>query len=161
MHSFRSAYREMIVEHLWLGALLRFVWCRGRHAEVLKSVVDDSGYDLVVDVEGSTRYIQLKSVKSNGRARAFTVARTLASKRGACVVVIVVTEQLELDHFRFFEPTDAAMELLPPVRHTRANAQGLKAVRPNYRAVPLSLFERTNSIDELAMRLFPILASPE
>jgi hypothetical protein len=39
-------------------------------------------------------------------------------------------------------------------RHTKGNAQGVKAERPNMREVPLSQFERVHDVDALVVKLF-------
>jgi hypothetical protein len=39
-------------------------------------------------------------------------------------------------------------------RHTRGNAQGVKALRPNVRVVPLSDFKTVHKIEELCVKLF-------
>ena len=39
-------------------------------------------------------------------------------------------------------------------KHTKANAQGVKAERPNIRTVPLSKFERVDTVELLVTRLF-------
>jgi hypothetical protein len=39
-------------------------------------------------------------------------------------------------------------------RHTRGNAQGIKAPRPSIREVPLRRFERVPDIDGLVKKLF-------
>ncbi len=44
VHSFRSSYREMVLHHLFVGELLRTLWLKGLHAEVLRPRTDDSGY---------------------------------------------------------------------------------------------------------------------
>ena len=61
IHNIRSSYREAVLEHLFVGELLRVLWLRGVHGEVLRPFVDDAGYDLVVDANRITRHIQLKS----------------------------------------------------------------------------------------------------
>lgn len=46
-HSQKSSYREMLLEHLFVGELLKLLWLSGIHdIEVLKPQVDDAGYDL-------------------------------------------------------------------------------------------------------------------
>jgi hypothetical protein len=55
-HSLVSSYREVVLEHLLVGALMRELWLSGvRRIEVLKPQVDDSGYDLVLEAKGIDR----------------------------------------------------------------------------------------------------------
>ena len=45
-----SSAREKVLEHLFVGELLRCLWRRGiRNMEVLRAEVDMGGYDLVVE----------------------------------------------------------------------------------------------------------------
>ena len=46
-HSLLSSYREKLLEHLFVGEVMRYVWLsRVKRLEVLKPQVDDGGYDL-------------------------------------------------------------------------------------------------------------------
>ena len=46
-HSLHSVLREVILEHLLIGELLRVLWRRGiTDAEILRSEFDAGGYDL-------------------------------------------------------------------------------------------------------------------
>ena len=68
-HSLRSSYREMLLEHLFIGELLRELWCMSvTDIEVLKPQVDDSGYDVVVCCGPITRHVQLKASHIGARA---------------------------------------------------------------------------------------------
>ena len=61
-HTTHSSYRETLIEHLFLGELMRSLWLqRVTQFEVLRPQVDDSGYDLVIEANRVTRHIQLKS----------------------------------------------------------------------------------------------------
>ena len=57
-HFLKSRYREKVVEHIFVGELLRYLWARGMDGvEILTPEVDASGYDilrshLTVRVEG-------------------------------------------------------------------------------------------------------------
>ena len=61
-HTVTSSYREILIEHLLVGEIMRRLWLRGiTQFEVLKPQVDDSGYDLVLEANGVVRHVQLKS----------------------------------------------------------------------------------------------------
>ena len=45
-------------------------------------------------------------------------------------------------------------------KHVRANANGVKAERPNHRVIPKRLFERVDDIDGIIARLFGTLQNP-
>jgi hypothetical protein len=61
-HFENSTLREHIVEHLFVGDVLRALWCRGvTDIEVLRSEFDSHGYDLVMGSGGIVRHIQFKT----------------------------------------------------------------------------------------------------
>lgn len=62
VESAHSSAREKVLEHLFVGDLLRCLWRRGiRNMEVLRAEVDMGGYDLVLEANRVLRYVQLKS----------------------------------------------------------------------------------------------------
>jgi hypothetical protein len=64
---------EAVLEHLFVGDLLRVLWKAGPlRAEVMKAQVDDTGYDLFTEANGVARQIQLKG--------SFQGARTATQK---------------------------------------------------------------------------------
>jgi hypothetical protein len=49
-HFLQSSLREKLLEHLFIGELLRRLWRLGRRdIEVLRAEIDASGYDLVLE----------------------------------------------------------------------------------------------------------------
>ena len=64
-----SSYRERLIEHLFVGEVLRTLWLSGiSEVEVLKSEVDGEGYDLVLECRSVVRHIQLKAGPTGGQA---------------------------------------------------------------------------------------------
>jgi hypothetical protein len=64
-HNLYSSYREMLLEHLFAGAVMRHLWLRGfGRLEMLKPRVDNSGYDLVLEAHDIVRHKQLKASHS-------------------------------------------------------------------------------------------------
>ncbi|MFE3835591.1 hypothetical protein [Pseudogemmobacter sonorensis] len=58
-HSRNSVLREIILEHLFVGELLRHLWRAGvTDAEILRSEFDAGGHDLVLSRDALTRHIQ-------------------------------------------------------------------------------------------------------
>jgi hypothetical protein len=74
IHTLNSSYREILIEHIFIGEIMRRLWLRGiTQFEVLQPQVDDSGYDLVIEANGFVRHIQLKSsfdTAATGQVRA-------------------------------------------------------------------------------------------
>ena len=64
LESLQSSYVEKLREHVFLAEVLQEAWLRhGLPVSVLRSKVDSFGYDLVLECDGRTRHIQLKSSK--------------------------------------------------------------------------------------------------
>src|SRR5712672_4540123 len=58
-HYAESSSREKLVEHVFLGELLRGLWRRNiRDLEILQPEVDSGGYDLALEYRGLTRHVQ-------------------------------------------------------------------------------------------------------
>lgn len=154
-----STLRERIVEHVFIGDLLRTLWRRDIiDVEVLRSECDAYGYDLVLCRGQLVRHIQLKS--QGGRmSPTVSVGRALAEKPSGCVIWIQLDPQtLELGPFRWFGGLPGQklpdISLFPnPLRPTH-NKSRQRPPRLNYHAVSLTAFETLASIDELIVRLF-------
>ena len=159
IHTTRSSYREAVLEHLFTGALLKTLWRRGVHAEVLRPFVDDAGYDLVVDANCVIRHIQLKSSFLHATTSEQRVHQDLGRKPSGCVVWLRFDEAtLRLDEYLWFGA--APGHRLPDLsrfkvaRHTKGDASGRKAERPMVRVIPKGKFDRIPNMDQLAQRLF-------
>jgi hypothetical protein len=164
-HSLLSSYREALLEHLFAGAVMRHVWLSGtKRLEVLKPQVDDGGYDLVLEAEGVVRHVQLKATFKGSTVRRFNINRALAKKPSGCVVVLCFDrETLELGPFFWFggKPGRPLPELGESIaRHTKGNAKGVKAFRPQIRVLKRSSFTKVESIADVAKLLFGRLATP-
>jgi hypothetical protein len=161
----QSSLRESLIEHLFVGGILKKLWLSKRTAvEVLKPQVDSAGYDLAIDCNSSPdkdhssiRYIQLKSSRSDAKTARVNVSLKLTKKPNWCVIWITFEQTkttFELKQFRIFPKlTDPHPEMgkFSSARHTR----GDKAVRPGHCVVPLGEFDPLDRIDEVVERLFP------
>jgi hypothetical protein len=157
-HSIYSTLRERVVEHVFVGDVLRSLWRQGVfNVEVLRSEFDAHGYDLVMARGRVVRHIQFKT----GTARKpseVSVARTLAEKPSGYVIWIRVTGDLEMGPFFWFggkpgralPPIDAYAN---PLRATH-NKKGERPVRQNHRLVPGAMFEQLAHLDDVLTRLF-------
>lgn len=155
-----SSYREKLIEHLFVGELLRASWLRGECSlEVAKPEVDSRGYDVIIERNGVVRHIQLKASHRHAIARGQKVHVGLARKPSGCVVWIQFDEAtLDLGPFLFFgnragEPLPT-LEAFPVAKHAKANMQGIKAPRPDLRVVSKSQFETVLTLSALFERLF-------
>jgi hypothetical protein len=151
-----SSLREKVLEHLFVGDLLRCLWRLGRRdIEVLRAEVDYAGYDLVVECNAFVRHVQLKSSHRNSTAKAVNVHIGLAQKPSACIVWIRFdSDTMELGPFLWFgaEPGQPVSALGHRVaRHTRADHSGIKGFRPNLRVISKSNFRELFSIEQVAV----------
>jgi hypothetical protein len=159
-HSLHSTQREVLLEHLFTGEVMRALWLRGIYGlEALKPQVDDSGYNLVLETASIVRHVQLKATKRGSSLSAVNINRKLATKPSGCVVLIEFDPaSLELGPFYWFG--SAPGKQLPDLagfstaKHTKGDARGKKAERPNIRRVPRSRMVRVDTVEELIDRLF-------
>lgn len=159
-HYLHSSYREKLIEHLLISELLKLSWRSGDCSlEIAKPEVDNKGYDLIAEANGVVRHVQLKASHLDARAAGQKVHVALAGKPSGCVVWVYFDEStLALGPFLFFgrpagEPLPS-LDGLKVARHTKANAEGYKAERPDLRVVPRSRFEAIGEIAGLYEVLF-------
>jgi len=159
----KSNFYEQLVEHVFISEVLQEVWFGfGKTIEVLRSEVDSSGYDLVLECNRVLRHIQLKTSKSDAKRQTQNVNVALEEKASGCVVWLVRNEEQTTGRVRlrylFFG--DEAGQPLPPLngfrlgKHTKGDSTGKKKVRTTIRLVPKSHFERIDTTRELVQRLF-------
>lgn len=159
----KSNYYEQIVEHVFISEVLQEAWFRYRKVvEVLKSEIDSSGYDVVLECNGYIRHIQLKTSYFNAKTAYQDVNIALTSKPSGCVVWILRHEdsdecRMKLK-YRFFggipgEPLPS-LDNFKIAKHTKANAQGIKSERPSKRKVPKGSFYNVDGISELLFFMF-------
>lgn len=162
----RSSYRERLLEHVFIGDLLRRLWVLGyRDAEVLKPEVDQSGYDVVLECGDISRHVQLKASHGVSKTANVSVHVKLAQKPSGCVLWILFDEQtLHLGPFLWFggAPGDRLPDIsnLKVGKRTTRNRAGERPERPNIRCVPRSRFEKLQDLDAVIQRLFGISPTP-
>lgn len=165
-HTHFSSHREVLIEHLFVGEVMRCLWIRGiSQLEVLKPQVDDGGYDLVFELNSIMRHVQLKSSVNSAVSAEVQASLNLLSKPGACVIWIQFdSETIQLGPYLWFGGVPG--ERMPDIaelkiaKHVRENANGVKAERPNHRVIPKRLFEKVDDIDGIIARLFGTLQNP-
>lgn len=158
-HSSESTQLEKVLEHLFVGDLLRCLWVRGcRDVEVLRSEVDRGGYDFAIECRGVLRHIQLKASHARAKTRAVNVNTNLAGKPSGCVIWVQFNfESLELGPFLWFGGAPGAP--LPPLgnrvaRHSKGNKMGFKSERPRIRVVSRKAFRSLPTMADVAAALF-------
>ena len=161
-HSVNSGVREKTLEHVFVGDCLRRLWAKGIHdAEVLRADVDAGGYDLVMEVNGVLRHIQLKASFNGAKTSRQTVNARLGQKPSGCVVWMGFDpETIKLGPFYWFG--GALGEPLPDIaafrraRHSRGNRDGVKAERRNSFVLNQGDFEKLETLDDVLHRLFGV-----
>lgn len=160
-----SSRRENLIEHVFVGEVLRHLWCSGHHeVDVLRAETDAGGYDLVIEANSIIRHIQLKSSAINAKTSVQKVNVALWDKPSGCVVWVRFTpETMALGPFRWYggkpgmslrEKIDA--NTLSIAKHSKANAQGMKAERKNIRQINSGKFDQVETISALVTKLFGI-----
>jgi hypothetical protein len=159
-HTNFSSYREKVIEHLFLGELLKRSWLVHKCTlQIAKPEVDNSGYDFIVEVKNIVRHLQVKTSIIAGKTASQKVHIQLAKKPSGCVVWIYFNEKtLDLGPFYFFGAS--AGKPLPSLskfkiaKHSKGNKNGIKAERPNLRVVPKKAFEKIDSVEGVYSKLF-------
>lgn len=161
-HSLNSSFREKLIEHLFISELLKLSWIKKEYSlEISKPEVDNSGYDLIIESQDIIRHVQLKAAFSASKTSRQNIHVSLSKKPSGCVVWIYFDENtLSLGPFLFFggnpgEPLPS-ISALKTAKHTKADADGHKAERPNIRIINKGSFSVFNSIDELFTALFGV-----
>lgn len=159
----KSSFYEQRVEHVFISEVLQEVWFRfGKTVEVLRSEVDTSGYDVVLECNGVLRHVQLKTSKIGGKTANQKVNVALASKSSGCVVWILRNENQQNNRMQlqYLFVGAAAGQPLPSLdgfrvgKHAKGNKDGVKAERQSIRVVPKGSFDRIDSTTELVSHFF-------
>ena len=157
IHNHQSSYRENLIEHLFIGELLRAAW--PHRIEVMKPSVDDGGYDLVIEADKVIRHVQLKTSARDAKTIQQKVNIRLQEKPSGSVIWI----QFHKDDFNlgpFWWFGNPAGQPLPDLselkiaRHTKGDSSGVKRERPLIRIIPKRKFRKVESISEVAELLF-------
>lgn len=159
-HSINSSFREKLIEHLFIGEILKALWLKGiSNVEVSIPQVDNAGYDVVMEVGTIIRHIQLKSSFKGSTTPRQKINLGLATKpSGSVIWVYFDQETLELGPFLWFgsSPGNPLPNIsnLPIAKHTKGNAEGIKKERPNLRVLNKGNFKKLDSINEVLINLF-------
>ena len=155
-HSHHSSRREKILENLFVGEVLKELWCREFYeVDLLHSDIDASGYDVVLELPNGVRHIQLKA---STKRKPITANAKICDRPSGCIVVMIVDEDtLNFTEFLWFgeelNQRCSGIRLLSKARHTKGNSLGEKAKRQDTFRVPTGKFERLKSFEDLVDRL--------
>lgn len=147
-----SPLRERIVEHIFVGKALQWLWVNRKDdladVEVLRSEVDAGGYDLVMAYKEIVRYIQFKTTLAKGKRANITTSAKLIAKPGGCIIWIFITPDLEIVNYRWLDQFPD-VQSMKNAKHTKGNAKGKKAERPGQWIISKGKFSKPRSLDEI------------
>ncbi len=159
----KSTFYEQLAEHVFISEVLQEAWFRyNTTVEVLRSELDSSGYDLVLECNGVTRHVQLKTSRAESKTAYQKINIALQEKSSGCVVWLVKNEDENVHriklNYRFFgslpgEPLPSLNDF-KVAKHTKGDAKGVKKERPAMRKVPKGKFIQLTGIRDLLERLF-------
>ena len=159
-HTVNSTYREKLIEHLFVGELLKKSWIdEDCNLEVIKPEVDNSGYDIVLEANGIIRHVQLKASYIGGKTAKQKIHINLSEKPSGCVIWIYFNENnLDLGPYYFLgnepgKPLDSIVDA-KIAKYSKGNSEGIKTERPNIREVNKGMFKEYDNIDSLYLALF-------
>jgi len=150
-HFLHSSRREKILENLFIGEILRELWRRKIYdVELLQSDIDAAGYDLVLSLPNGMRHIQLKA---STKPKTWTVNGKISDKESGCVVVILVSNELDYRGYLWFgnrmgEPCDD-IRGFARAKHSKADATGKKSKRKDTFKMSKSKFTYVEKHSEL------------
>lgn len=160
-HYAASSAREKLVEHVFLGELLRGLWRKNvRDLEILRPEVDSGGYDLALECRGIVRHVQLKSSHRDAKRAAITANVKLLDRPSGCILWIYFDpETLLLGPFLWFG--GAPGEKIPSLgekvaTHTKHNADRERSPRMGHRVVAKSRFTRLDTVEDVIQRLIGV-----
>ena len=165
LHSRESSFREKLIEHLFVAELLKHSWKRAHQQdatliEVSRADVDRGGYDLIAEVNGCLRHIQIKGSVLGSKTARQKVHVALADKPSGCVVWVYLNEEdWNLGPFLYLggEPGKPMPPLGEKVaRHTKGDATGEKRERPNIREINKGRFRKLDTVEQVWEALFGI-----
>ena len=164
----KSNFYEQLVEHAFISELLQETWFRyGQTVEVLRSEIDSSGYDLLLECNSVIRHVELKTSGTEARRSFQNINMALAEKPSGCVIWLMRKEdesknRVNLKYLYFGDVPGKplpSLETFKIAKHTKGNAQGVKKERPLIRQVPKSKFIEQSGINELLGKLFGLIES--
>lgn len=160
-HHFRqSSYREKTLEHVFIGECLKALWKHKIYdVEILRSEVDAAGYDIIFELRGIVRHIQLKTSHTRAKtAKQNLNAKLMTKPSGYAIWAEFDGDTLALGPFLWYgnEPGKSLPDIssFPKAKYTKGNKLGIKLEKQNSFSVPKRAFARLETIDDLLTCLF-------
>lgn len=157
-----STAMERLLEHVVLGDLAQEAWFGRRQLiDILHSSVDAFGHDVVLECGPVIRHVQFKARRLDAKTSSYGINTRLAERPSGCIIWTGWAKRPDANRvdvqYRWFggRPGERLPDLGDVVaKHAKANAQGVKAPRPDIRVLRLSRFEPISDTAQLLDRLF-------
>lgn len=105
-----STLREAIFEHKFISDFLEYCWENDEfNAEVVQNSIDNSGYDLIVLVNGKINYIQLKVTANDTDTSDFPIHSRLVDKDRAFILLTEYDRSNLKDYSYYLLKVDRAL----------------------------------------------------
>ena len=82
--------RELVAEYRMLGDLAVCAAAKGKELQIARLEHDTFGYDVILKVQGVTKFVQLKSRTRDGMAAHWDIHRTLIENPNGTVVLLLI-----------------------------------------------------------------------
>ena len=162
-HTHFSSYREKLIEHLFLGDLLKLSWLKYKCSlEIARPEVDNSGYDAIAEANGIVRHIQIKTSVVGGKTASQKIHRKLAvSPAPACSGSTSMKRQWNSGRtctsaHRNLAGQWKALSVVRRPSTPRATKMGSKQSERTY-ASPKGAFSRLSSLEAVYEQLFGVV----
>lgn len=159
--SVHSSLTESLLECRFLAEMGAYLARFDTPLEVLRSDVDRTGHDIVLEANGVLRHVQLKATVAGGKRANVTVNNALALKPSGCIIWMTYDPvSFLITGMRWFggapgSPLPATGDRI--ARHSKANSEGVKAERAQHRIIAGGKFEKMTGLPQLAERLFGLV----
>lgn len=153
------------LEYRLLGDISAELLLRGQVLEVLRSDVDAFGHDVVLEVGGIIRHIQLKVKVKGGKNREVNCHTALTLKPSGCIVWTTYDPQtyLAVEYACLGGRPGEVLQGIGEVVALRSthNGQGDRPPREDHRRIKYSTFDKFTNISDLVDWLFGELLLPD
>lgn len=121
------------IEDFFIAALAREICSREQYDFCFsKPMLDDAGYDMVLDCAGTIKLIQIKTMVQGGSTSSWKVKKDFLERDQAIVIVIIYDiDKWEIKSFLCCSSKKEKVDVqnLPSAKHTKCNADGIKSPR--------------------------------
>ncbi|MDR2481554.1 MAG: hypothetical protein LBD07_04595 [Spirochaetaceae bacterium] len=151
--STKSVFFEKLIEHRFIADMMMYGWfLHEKEIKILRSEIDSSGYDIVIDCENVYRHIQLKTSEHTSKRSSQKVNTTLLNKKNPCIIWILYnynTKKRDFDFRYLFWGSDIDGDL-PDIKKysiVKTNSKKNEKAIPHIRNIPKGHFVEMHSCD--------------